>query len=232
MGNIVVAEDDTKQAELIRMYLERDGHTVRLVGDGEQAVGAVQDERPDLVVLDIMMPIMDGLDVCQIIREERDVPVIFVTARSTEADVLTGLKLGADDYMTKPFSPRELAARVNIILRRTAAAGSESDAHVVSCGGVEVDTRTHSVLVDGRPVECTPKEFALLEALIRERGRVMSRSQLVERAFGYDYDGLERTVDVHVASLRKKLEVDHRNPKRLITVFGVGYRFSTGADAV
>ena len=152
MGNIIVAEDDHKQAQLIREYLERDGHAVRVVGDGEQAVLAVREQQPDLVVLDIMMPVLDGLGVCQIIREERDVPVIFVTARSTEDDVLSGLDLGADDYMTKPFSPRELAARVNIILRRTAKGANETTRNIVSCNGVELDTGNHSVVVDGRPV--------------------------------------------------------------------------------
>ena len=223
-GRIVVAEDDPKQAELLRLYLEREGFAVVVVDDGRKALDQIRRRRPDLAVLDIMMPVVDGLDVCRILRYESDIPIIFVTARSTEDDMLLGLDLGADDYLTKPFSPRELVARVRSLLRRTRPL--ESTSNPMEIGRLRVDAERHEVEVDGEPVAVTPKEFAILRALAASPGRVFGRTDLLEVAFGFDYEGLERTVDVHVANLRKKIEPDPADPTYLETVYGVGYRMA------
>jgi DNA-binding response OmpR family regulator len=222
-GRILIAEDDEKQAELIRLYLEREGHAVLVTHDGRSALEQIRARRPDLVILDWMMPEMDGLDVTRAVRLESDVPIIFLTARSSEDDMLLGLDLGADDYITKPFSPRELAARVRTVMRRRTP-GHAHELHRI--GMLEVDALRHEVKLDGRPVEITPKEFAILEALARSPGRAFTRTQLLEQAFGFDYDGLERTVDVHILNLRKKIEPDAGSPTYLLTVYGVGYKMA------
>jgi DNA-binding response OmpR family regulator len=222
-GRIVVAEDDPKQAELIRLYLEREGHAVVVTPDGRSALDEVRRRAPDLVLLDVMMPRVDGLDVCRILRYESDVPIIMVTARSTEDDMLLGLDLGADDYITKPFSPRELVARVRALLRRV---GDSSGADPLVVGALAVDPGRHEVEIDGQPVDVTPKEFGILLALMRHPGRAFTRMALLEEAFGFDYEGLERTVDVHMGNLRKKIEPDPADPTYLLTVYGVGYKLN------
>ena len=224
-AHIVVAEDDPKQAELVRRYLEHEGWSVTGVGDGRSAVEEVRRREPDVVVLDVMMPVVDGLDVCRILRFETDVPIIFVTARSTEEDLLLGLDLGADDYVTKPYSPRELVARVRTLLRRNASARARH-VEVLGWGGLEIDTRRHEIRIDGEVVAVTPKEFALAAALAREPGRAFSRLDLLDAAFGFDHDVLERTVDVHLGNLRKKVEADATEPRWFVTIYGVGYAFA------
>jgi DNA-binding response OmpR family regulator len=221
-GKILIAEDDTKQAELIRLYLEREGYAVLVTHDGRTALEEIRARQPDLVILDVMMPHMDGLDVCRVVRHESDVPIIMLTARSTEEDLLLGLDLGADDYITKPYSPRELAARVRTVLRRRTPPQDE----VLRIGRLEVDTTRHIVSMDGSTADVTPKEFAIVEALARLPGRAFTRTQLLQQAFGFDYEGLERTVDVHVLNLRKKLEPDPAEPRYLLTVYGVGYKMA------
>ena len=221
-GRILIAEDDPKQAELIRLYLEREGYSVLVTHDGRTALEQIRTRRPDLVILDVMMPAMDGLDVTRVLRQESDVPIIMLTARSTEVDLLLGLDLGADDYITKPFSPRELAARVRTVMRRRATA-PEPDG-VLQIGDLLVDPIRHQVQIAGKEVVVTPKEFAILAALARHPGRAYTRTQLLQAAFGFDYDGLERTVDVHVLNLRKKIEADHTDPTYVLTVYGVGYK--------
>ncbi|MFF9274209.1 response regulator transcription factor [Streptomyces griseosporeus] len=225
-ARILVVEDDEKQARLVRIYLEREGHAVQVAADGRAALERARAGRPDLLVLDVMLPVVDGLDVCRILRAESDVPILLLTARSTEEDLLLGLDLGADDYLTKPYSPRELTARVRALLRRSrkAATGPE----VLRVGDLEVDTARFEVRVAGRPVALTAKEFAVLEALAREPGRVFTRPQIVERVFGFDSDVQERTVDAHVMNLRRKLEEDPARPRYLETVYGRGYRLSDG----
>ncbi|TDD90451.1 response regulator transcription factor [Actinomadura darangshiensis] len=218
-ANVLVAEDDTKQAELLRRYLQREGHSVVVVHDGRAAIDEARACRPDLVLLDVMMPGVDGLDVCRGLRAESDVPVLMLTARSTEDDLLLGLDLGADDYVTKPYSPRELMARVRTLLRR---AGNGE--RVYRVGGITVDPERHTVLADGREVECTPAEFRILEALAARPERVLTRAQLLEHLHGFDRFITERTVDVHVKNLRKKIEPQPRRPVRLCTVYGVGYK--------
>jgi DNA-binding response OmpR family regulator len=224
-ARVLVAEDDPMQADLIRVYLERDGHTVRVVDDGRTALEHARTRRPDLLVLDVMMPALDGLDVCRILRSESDVPILLVTARSTEEDKLLGLDLGADDYITKPFSPRELAARVRALLRR-AGKGTPVKPDVRIVGDLEIDSARFEVRVGGRAVVLTAKEFGILETLATEPGRVFTRAQIIDRAFGFDHDVLERTVDAHVLNLRRKIEPDPEHPRYVETVYGRGYRLA------
>ena len=225
-AHVLVAEDDGKQAELLRRYLEHEGHTVTVVGDGRAALEQWRRSAPDLMVLDVMMPRMDGLDVCRVLRRESDLPVLMLTARATEDDLLLGLDLGADDYLTKPYSPRELAARVRSLLRRSVAGRSAPDGHILRVGALAVDPLRHEVRLDDRAVECTPGEFALLETMATEPGRVFTRAQLLRRLHGFDRYVTVRTVDVHVMNLRKKIEPDPRSPRLLLTVYGVGYKVS------
>jgi len=223
-ARILVAEDDPKQADLVRIYLERDGHHVQVVGDGRSALDHARTRRPDLLVLDIMMPKVDGLDVCRVLRAESQVPILLLTARTTEDDMLLGLDIGADDYMTKPYSPRELAARVRALLRRAGVVRADRDVLVV--GDLEVDPGRFEVRVGGRRVTLTAKEFGILEVLAAEPGRVFTRAQIIDKAFGFDHYILERTVDAHVMNLRRKIEDDPSAPRYLQTVYGRGYRLA------
>jgi DNA-binding response OmpR family regulator len=222
---ILVAEDDPKQAHLIRIYLEREGYAVQIVGDGRSALERIRASRPALAVLDVMMPVVDGLDVCRILRAESDIPILLLTARTTEQDLLLGLDLGADDYLTKPYSPRELAARVRALLRR-AKAITPGEPELIEIGEIAVDMARFEVRVAGKPVTLTAKEFGILEVLAGEPGRVFTRTQIIDRAFGFDHDVLERTVDAHVMNLRRKLESDPARPRYVETVYGRGYRLA------
>ncbi len=228
-ARVLVAEDDTKQAEVIRRYLESEGHTALLVHDGRAALDEVRRHRPDLLVLDVMMPVVDGLDVCRVLRRESDLPVLMLTARSTEEDLLLGLDLGADDYLTKPYSPRELMARVRTLLRRTRASGTVTNDPVLRVGALAVDPVRRVVEVEGRQVACTPGEFDVLATMAAEPERVFTRRQLLASTRGDDRYITERTIDVHVLNLRKKIERVPRRPAYLQTVFGVGYRLSDGS---
>ncbi|KUN18814.1 XRE family transcriptional regulator [Streptomyces antibioticus] len=224
---VVLADDDPKQADLIRRYLEREGHTVSVLHDGRAALDEIRRRMPDLVVLDWMMPRVDGLDVCRVLRAESDVPVLMLTARAEEDDLLLALDLGADDYMTKPFSPRELVARVRTLLRRAgrrtdSAAGQDEPVFVV--GPLVVDPGRFEVRVDGRLTECTPGEFRVLEVLAAAPGRVFTRKQILEHLHGIDRYMTTRTVDGHVMNLRRKIEPDPARPTLLLTVYGVGYK--------
>ncbi|MFK4148764.1 response regulator transcription factor [Streptomyces sp. NPDC004065] len=225
---VLVAEDDEMQAELIRRSLLAEGHTATVVHDGRAALDAVHEQRPDLVLLDLMLPVVDGFGVCRELRRDNDVPVLMLTARSTEDDVLLGLELGADDYMTKPYSPRELMARIRTVLRRSGRAADRGQDPAVRAGGITVDPVRHEVRCEGRPVECTPAEFEILLAMAGEPDRVFTRRQLLHCTRGLDRASTERAVDVHIMNLRKKLEADPRRPVRLLTVFGVGYKLSGG----
>ncbi len=221
---ILIVDDDRKTVELIKLYLEKDGYRVLPAYDGRQALELVRQRAPDLIVLDLMLPAVDGLDVCRIVRAESKVPIIMLTARSTEEDKLLGLDLGADDYLTKPFSPRELVARIRAVLRR--AGETEEGPPEARFGELAIHFLRHEVRLGGLPVHLTPKEFKLLETMARETGRAFSRLELLEKVFGFDYEGLERTVDVHVLNLRKKLEPDPTEPRYLLTVYGVGYKMA------
>jgi DNA-binding response OmpR family regulator len=212
---VLLVEDDPKMRSTIALYLEREGYDVATADDGVQALEVAREREPHLVVLDLMLPRLDGLEVCRRLRATSDTAIVMVTARSTEEDKLTGLDLGADDYVTKPFSPRELMARIRAVLRRA----TEED--VVAAGAITVDRATREVRVADAPVTITPTEFRLLEVLVRAAGRTFTRQELVERALGEEYEGLDRTVDVHVMNLRKKLG---DAGKAIVTVFGVGYK--------
>jgi DNA-binding response OmpR family regulator len=222
-ARILVADDDETHAELVRTYLEYAGHTVIAVQDGRTALSQARLLRPDLLVLDVMMPGLDGLEVCRILRRESQVPMLLLTARSAEDDLVVGLGLGADDYMTKPYSPRELIARIGTLLSRSQRIGTwqEGSLHV---GALTVDAIRHQVWVGTTAVDCTPGEFQVLAALAAQPGRVFTRKQLIERLPRTDVYTSERTIDMHVMNLRRKTEADPRNPVRLVTVFGVGYK--------
>jgi DNA-binding response OmpR family regulator len=223
-AHVLVAEDDEMQAEVIKRYLEHDGHTATVVHDGHAAIEQVRRGRPDLVVLDLMMPGIDGLEVCRTLRRESDVPVLMLTARSTEDDMLLGLDIGADDYLIKPYSPRELTARVRTLLRRAARTAAPDQA-VLRVGALVVDEERRQVRLAGRPVDCTRGEFELLAAMVAQPGRVFTREQLVERtSYAFDRYPTLRTVDVHIRNLRRKIEADPGRPAYLLTVFGVGYK--------
>jgi DNA-binding response OmpR family regulator len=216
---ILIVEDDAKTAASIDMYLRNDGFRTELARSGPEALQKARDTAPELVVLDLMLPGLGGLEVCKTLRGESAVPIIILTARSTEHDKLLGLELGADDYVTKPFSPRELVARVRVVLRRFEPAIDK----LVS-GDLVLDPATREVAVRGETVALTAAEFRLVETFMRAPGRVFSRDELMQRAFGASYEGLDRTIDVHIKNVRKKIEVDRANPKRIVTVFGLGYK--------
>jgi DNA-binding response OmpR family regulator len=220
---ILVVDDDRKIVDLITLYLRRDGYEVLAAYDGREALDLARRKQPDLIVLDLLLPELDGTSVCRVLRAESRVPIIMLTARSTDADKLLGLDLGADDYLTKPFNPRELMARIRAVLRR--ATPDEAPADDAQFGDLSISFARHQVLARGRAVNVTPTEFRLLEALSREPGRAFSRAELLDRAFGYDYDGMERTVDVHIMNLRRKIEPEPGRPRYIATVPGVGYRF-------
>jgi DNA-binding response OmpR family regulator len=226
---ILVVDDDPRTVEIVRLRLERDGFRVWAAADGEAALAAVRARSPDLIVLDLMLPKIDGLDVCHILRaeHEREIPIIMLTARATEEDTLLGLDSGADDYLTKPFSPRELSARVQAVLRRAARADGGEPASITR-GDLVVNPRTITVTRAGAEIHLTRTEFNLLATLIAEPDRAFTRLELIDRVFGYAYDGLERTIDVHVTNLRKKLEPVPSRPRYVQTVYGVGYRFCGG----
>lgn len=224
-ARILIAEDDRKQADLVRRYLEREGHAVVMAHDGREALDEARTRRPDLLVLDLMLPRVSGLDVCRILRAESDVAIVMLTARSTEDDLLLGLDLGADDYVTKPYSPRELVARVRAVLRRSGAQdGPEGQPHKI--GDLVVDPARHQVHVGDRLVDVTASEFRVLECLAAAPGRVFSRRRLLEDAFGLDHYVQERTIDVHVMNLRRKIETVPALPEYLLTVYGVGYKLA------
>jgi DNA-binding response OmpR family regulator len=230
---VLVVDDDRKTVDIVRIYLEKDGYQVLVAYDGQHALELARHRQPDLMVLDLMLPRVDGLDICRILRAETKLPIILLTARTTEDDKLLGLDLGADDYVTKPFSPRELLARVRAVLRRAGLedANGAAEATELRAGDLLVNFLGREVRRGGQVVRLTPKEYRLLEILIKEPQRAFSRLELLERAFGYDYEGLERTVDVHLMNLRRKIELDPAQPRYIQTVYGVGYKFGEIQDA-
>lgn len=223
MSRVLVVDDDPGIVKLVRTYLEQVGFEVAVAYDGKKAMQIARNDRPDLVILDLMLPEMDGWDVCRALRKESNVPIIMLTARVEESDKLIGLELGADDYVTKPFSPRELVARVRSVLRRVE--GMPARPERLSHGDITVDLSRHLVEVRGQPIDLTPTEFDLLATMMEDPGRAFTRSQLLESVQGYAYDGYERTIDVHIKNLRQKIEEDARNPRRVKTVYGIGYKF-------
>jgi two-component system response regulator RegX3 len=223
---ILVVEDEESLAESVRYNLEREGFSVSVAGDGRRALESFRADPPSLVILDLMLPEMSGLDVCRTLRSESDVPIIVVTAKDSEADKVSGLELGADDYVTKPFSMRELISRVRANLRRVRTPAAVVPADEVLMGGpTRMDVARHEVTVRADPVALPPKEFELLEAFLRRKGRLLTRDFLIEEVWGVDYYGDTRTLDVHVKRLRRKLEEDPHHPVHLVTVRGLGYKF-------
>ena len=224
-ARILVVEDEEALADSIRYNLEREGYAVTVATDGRRAIDRFHAESPELVILDLMLPELSGLDVCRMIRAESDVPIIMVTAKDSEADKVAGLELGADDYVTKPFSVRELVSRVRANLRRGRASAPNPAEEVLTGGPVRMDVARHEVTVRGQTVALPPKEFELLEALLRRRGRLLTREFLIQDVWGADYFGDTRTLDVHVKRLRRKVEEDPHRPVHLVTVRGLGYKF-------
>jgi DNA-binding response OmpR family regulator len=224
---VLIAEDDARQAEGVRRYLVAEGYEAVVVPDGRAAIDAVRRERPDLLILDLMMPKVDGLDVCRVLRAEYDLPILMLTARASEEDLLLGLDLGADDYLTKPYSPRELMARVRTLLRRAGRRPAEEH-RLLAVGDITVDPVRREVCRDGRPVSCTRGEFEVIATLAAEPGRVFTRRQLLQRTRGWESYPTDRTIDMHVLNLRRKLETDPASPRHLITVYGVGYKLISG----
>jgi len=225
MPTILIVDDEPKIVALARDYLEHAGFAVLAAGDGPAALQSVRARRPDLVVLDLGLPGMDGLDVARAVRRDSDLPIVMLTARDDELDRVLGLELGADDYLTKPFSPRELVARVRAVLRRSSP-DAAAPADLVRAGDVTLDVPRMRVEVSGRPVELTPTEFQLLETLARRPGRIFTRAQLLDAIHGIALESYERAIDTHVKNLRRKLEPDPRRPRYVLTVYGVGYRFA------
>jgi two-component system alkaline phosphatase synthesis response regulator PhoP len=222
---ILVVDDEPKIIKTVQAYLESAGFRVALANDGQTALTVFRHEKPALVVLDLGLPGMDGLDVARTLRRDSNVPIIMLTARVDETDRLIGLELGADDYVTKPFSPRELVARVRAVLRR--AGGEREQAPLpITSGDVSIDLERRQVTVAGQVAELTPTEFDLLVVLARHPGRVFTRLELLDRVQGYAFEGYERTVDAHVKNLRQKIEPDPKQPRYVLTVYGVGYRFT------
>lgn len=228
---ILIVEDDKKIAATIKLYLERDGYEVFAAYDGREALKEARQKMPALIVLDLMLPQISGLELCRILRNESDAYVIMLTAKTTEQDKLHGLATGADDYVTKPFSPRELVARVRAVLRRqrTEPAPKLPEIRVKD---LVINFERREVFVREQPIKLTRAEFNLLKTFIYAPERVFTRTELVELAFGYDYEGLERTIDTHIMNLRKKIEPDRRQRPLIKTVFGVGYKFSTQSDVL
>jgi two-component system alkaline phosphatase synthesis response regulator PhoP len=219
---VLVVDDDVKTVGLVKLYLNRDGYRVITAYDGIEALKLARESHPDLIVLDIMLPGLDGLEVCRTLRAESDVPIIMLTAMATDDDRLAGLDLGADDYVTKPFSPRELAARVRAVLRRLPG---ERVPEKITHGALTINYLEHQAYLNDRPLNLTPVEFKLLGAFVKEPGRVFSRAQIIDKALGYDFNGFDRTIDVHILKLRRKLEPDPRKPRFIKTVYGAGYKF-------
>ncbi len=225
---ILVVDDEPEIVRLVRSYLEKDGYRVLTAYNGEEALYTARSSKPDLVVLDILMPKMDGMEFTRRIRREQDVPIIMLTARAEETDRIVGLEMGADDYVTKPFSPREVVARVRAVLRRAQPAPEAPP--VLRTGPITLDRSTHTVTVNGEPAGLTPTEFDLLETLMTTPGRAYSRTEILESVQGFAFEAYERTVDAHIKNLRQKIEPEPSDPRYVITVRGVGYRLNPGLE--
>jgi two-component system alkaline phosphatase synthesis response regulator PhoP len=223
MATILVVDDEPKITQLVRDYLESAGFAVVTAGDGREALMRAHTERPDLVILDLGLPQLDGLDVTRSLRRDGDLPIIMLTARDDETDKLIGLELGADDYVTKPFSPRELVARVRAVLRRRDRGRGDD---LLRAGALTLDVPRMRLEVDGRTIELTATEFNLLAAMARQPGRVFTRSQLLDAIHGIAFDAYERAIDAHVKNIRRKIELDAHDPRHLLTVYGIGYRLA------
>lgn len=222
--SVLIVDDDIKLVKLLQTYFDKDGFISYFANDGLDALATIREKKPDIVVLDLMLPGLDGWEVCRRIRRDSDVPIIMLTARDEESDRLVGLEIGADDYVTKPFSPKEVVARAKVILRRTHKEMMRYEPMKV--GNLMIDLERHQVTKDAQLIELTPTEFKLLEMLIANTGKVFSRLQIVEQTQGYTFEGYERTVDAHIKNLRRKIEVNPKSPQYIQTVYGIGYKFA------
>ena len=225
-STVLIVEDDPHTVEVVRLYLRRDGHTVLTASNGKDGLRMAQESAPDLVVLDLMLPEMGGLEVCRELRKESDVPIVMLTARAEEEDRVAGFELGADDYVTKPFSPRELAARIRAVLRRTAQDREEDSPARLTYREITLDTQRRTTSAGQTSLNLTPTEYRLLAMFLREPGRTFTRDEIISRVFGYDFDGFDRTVDSHVSGLRRKLDAAAKDRRYIQTVYGVGYRLN------
>ncbi len=226
--SVLLVDDDVKLAKLLQVYFEKDGFVTYIVHDGLDAVAAVREKKPDIMVLDLMLPGLDGWKVCQKIRRDSDIPIIMLTARDEESDRLIGLEIGADDYVTKPFSPKEVVARAKAILRRIHKDVVRTGP--LRIGSLAIDLERYQVSKDGQVIELTPTEFKILELMAANDGKVFSRLQIVEKTQGYSFEGYERTIDAHIKNLRRKLEENPKEPQYIQTVYGIGYKFSGDKD--
>ncbi len=221
---VFIVDDDVKITKLLKSYFDREGFITYLAHEGGNAVRAIRDKNPDLVILDLMLPGMDGWEICRKLRKESEVPIIMLTARDEETDRVIGLEMGADDYVAKPFSPREVVARAKAILRRTQKTAAKAEP--IHVGDLVIDAERHLVKKGNTVLDLTPTEFKILEQLATNAGRVFTRLQIVERVQGYSFEGYERTVDAHMKNLRRKIEDNPKEPRYILTVYGVGYRFA------
>ncbi|MFT7586553.1 MAG: two-component system alkaline phosphatase synthesis response regulator PhoP [Cellvibrionaceae bacterium] len=221
---ILIVDDEPKIIKLARDYLEKSGYKVLTSGNGREALAIFRQENPAMVVLDLNLPEIDGLDVCRIIRKESNVPIIMLTARAEETDQLIGLELGADDYITKPFSPRALVARIRAVLRR--AGGDLTQSHVLKVGDLEIDKRGYTVLRGDDPIALSRTEFNLLLLFAESPGQAFTRAQILNQLHGFAYEGFDRSIDAHIKNLRRKLEPNPAEPRYILTVYGIGYKFS------
>lgn len=225
--HVLVVDDDPEIVRLLRAYLEQSSYRVSTANDGETALRILRRERPHLMILDLMLPDRNGWDITRVVRGDATLsylPIIMLTARIEDSDKIIGLELGADDYITKPFNPREVVARVRAVLRRTRAGSNVDSTPVLEWGAIRLDVARRMVTVNGQSVDLTPTEFDILRTLMETPGYVFTRSSLIERSLGYDYESLERTLDTHIKNLRRKIEPDPRQPTYIQTVYGVGYR--------
>jgi two-component system alkaline phosphatase synthesis response regulator PhoP len=229
MKSVLVVDDEPKITDLVRDYLVRSGFSVWTAPDGGTALALAREKKPDLILIDLGLPDIDGLDVTRTLRSESSVPMIVLTARDEETDKILGLELGADDYVTKPFSPKELVARVRAVLRRSEASKDTAPGDVLEAGDVRIDLVRHQVTVDDREVDLTATEFELLATMARQPGRVFTRAQLLDAIHGVSFESFERAIDSHIKNLRHKIETDARQPRRLLMIYGVGYKLSDAA---
>lgn len=221
--SVLIVDDDEKLAKLLQTYFTKEGFNTTLAFNGNSAVELARKLRPDIIILDLMLPGIDGWEVCRILRKESETPIIMLTARDDVTDRLIGLEIGGDDYVTKPFSPREVVARAKVILRRTKKNEIKSD--IITAGNIRIDTKRHQVYKDGAELDLTPTEFKILELFAANPWRALSRLQIVEQVQGFAFDGYERTIDAHVKNLRRKIEDNPKEPRYIQTVYGVGYKF-------
>ncbi len=226
--SVLIVDDDVKLVKLLQTYFAKEGYITYTANDGLDALQVVRERHPDIMVLDLMLPGLDGLDVCRKIRKDNDIPIIMLTARDEESDRLVGLEIGADDYVTKPFSPKELVARAKAILRRANKEVVRSES--IKAGLLIIDLERHLITNNGQIVDVTPTEFKIVELLAGNVGKVYSRLQIVEQIQGYSFEGYERTIDAHIKNLRRKIEINSKEPQYIQTVYGIGYKFAGEAD--